>query len=206
MTSTLVVHGVVRSGHTHRVVNFLSILGLPHRLVEAPLEIRQTPAFRALNPLGQIPVLQDGDLVVSDSNAILVYLARRHGGDAPWLPDDPVTAAAVQRWLALAAAEAKFGLAAARVLTLWGGPGNLADAHAIAARLLGFMEGHLIGRDYLAAAHPTIADISMYTYVAHAPEGRISLEPYPEVRAWLARIEAVPGFVKMPASAIPAAV
>jgi len=201
--SPLVIHGVVLSGHTHRVQNFLSMLGVPYRLAEAPDAVRKTPAFRALNPLGQIPVLQDGELIISDSNAILVYLAKRHGGGAPWLPEDPVAAAYVQRWLSIAAGEMKYGPAAARVLTLWGGPGVLAHAQAIAARLLRFMDHHLTAGGFLAAPHPTIADIASYSYIACAPEGRISLADYPHVRAWLARVEALPGFLPMPVSAVP---
>ena len=202
-SSTIVVHGVVLSGHTHRVTNFLSILGIPYRLAQTPAQVRQTPAFRALNPLGQIPVLQDGELIVPDSNAILVYLARRYAAGSTWLPDEPIAAAAVQRWLSIAAGEMKHGLAAARFLTLWGGPGNLADAHAIATRLLGFMDGHLTGRSFLAAEHPTIADVSGYPYVARASEGRISLADYPQVRAWLERVEALPGAVPMPVTPVP---
>ena len=202
-SSTIVVHGTVLSGHTHRVENFLSILGLPYRLAHTPADLRKTPAFLALNPLAQIPVLEDGDLVLADSNAILVYLARRYGGGTPWLPDDAVAAAQVQRWLSIAAGELKFGPAAARVITIFGGAGSLADAHAIAARLLRFMDGHLAGRRFLAADHATIADLACYSYAAHAPEGRIALDDYPSVRAWLARVEALPGFKPMPASAIP---
>lgn len=201
--STIVVHGTVLSGHTHRVESFLAILGLPYRLELAPADVRQTPAFRALNPLGQIPVLQDGDLVLSDSCAILVYLAKRYAPGSPWLPEEPVAAARVQRWLAIAAGELKYGPAAARVITLWKSPGDLAAAHAIAARLLGFMESHLTSAAFLAADHPTIADIACYSYVAHAPEGRVSLAEYPHVRAWLSRVEAIPGFKPMPRSAIP---
>lgn len=201
--STIVVHGTVLSGHTHRVLNFLGILGLPHRLELAPIEVRQTPEFRALNPLGQIPVLQDGDLVLADSCAILVYLAKRYAGGTQWLPDEPAGAARVQRWLAIAAGELKFGPAAARVITVWRGPGDLAAAHALAARLLRFMDDHLADHTFLAADHPTIADITCYPYVARAPEGRISLEEYGHVRAWLARVEAVPGFTPMPVSPIP---
>jgi len=202
-SSTVIVHGMPLSGHTHRVQNFLSILGIPFRLVETPGPVRATAAFRALNPLGQVPVLQDGDRVLADSNAILVYLARRYAAGTPWLPDEPATAAQVQRWLSIAAGEMKFGPAAARVLTLWGGPGNLADMHAIAVRLLAFMDGHLADRRFLAAEHPTIADLSGYPYIARAPEGRISLAGYPNVQAWLARVEAVPGALAMPVSAIP---
>ena len=70
-------------------------------------------------------------------------------------------------------------------------------------RLLRFMDGHLGGRTYLAADHPTIADLACYSYVAHVPEGGVSLEPYPAVRAWISRVEALPQFVPMPASPIP---
>ena len=199
MTSaSLVVHGTVYSGHTHRVENLLSILGLPYRFVDSPAAVRQTAGFLALNPLGQIPVLEDGDLVLADSNAILVYLARRYAPGTGWLPEAPDAAARVQRWLSIAAGELRYGPATARIMTLWGGPGNLADAHAIAARLLGFVEGHLATRGFLAADHATIADLACYTYLAHAPEGRISLAGYPNVQRWLARVAALPGFKPMP--------
>jgi glutathione S-transferase len=204
MTSAnLVVHGVPLSGHTHRVLSFLSILGMPYQLVESPAPVRATAAFRALNPLGQIPVLQDGELTLADSNAILVYLARRYAPGSGWLPDEPVAAAQVQRWLSIAAGEMKHGPAAARVLTLWGGPGELAAAQAIAERLLVFMDSHVAGRRFLIGEQATLADISGYPYIARAPEGRISLEPYPHVRAWLARVEALPGALAMPVTAIP---
>ena len=118
-TSTIVIHGTVLSGHTHRVENFLTILGIPYRLADAPAPVRQTPEFRALNPLGQIPVLEDGELVIADSNAILVYLAKRYAAGTQWLPEEPVAAARVQRWLSIAAGELKYGPAAARVITVW---------------------------------------------------------------------------------------
>ncbi|WP_188588616.1 glutathione binding-like protein, partial [Achromobacter denitrificans] len=60
----------------------------------------------------------------------------------------------------------------------------------------------LAGRDFLAGAAPTIADVACYAYVAHAPEGNVSLDGYPAVRAWLARIESLPRFVPMAASSV----
>jgi glutathione S-transferase len=60
------------------------------------------------------------------------------------------------------------------------------------------MEGELAARDWLVGTAPTIADIACYSYIAHAPEGGIALEPYARVRAWIARVEALPGFVAMP--------
>ncbi|MBU6491207.1 MAG: glutathione S-transferase [Burkholderiales bacterium] len=199
---TITLYGTRLSGHSHRVELMLSILGLPYRFVDAPAEVRRSAGFRALNPLGQIPVLDDGGVVLCDSNAILVYLARRYAPGSLWLPDDPVVASQVQRWLSIAAGEIRFGPGTARVIRLWGAPGDdVGPAIRIADRLMPFMEQHLSGRRYLAAAHPTLADLACYSYIAHAPEGGIALTPYPNIRAWLAQVEALPGFVAMPVSA-----
>jgi glutathione S-transferase len=197
------LHGTALSGHVHRVELLLRMLDLPYRFVEASAAVRATPAYRALNPLGQIPVLQDGDLVLADSNAILVYLARRYDAGRTWLPADPRAEAQVQRFLSLAAGEVAFGPAAARAITLWGYPGDADHARSIAARLLRFLDDHLAGRRFLATDTATIADLACYSYIAHAPEGRIALDPYPAVRAWLARVEALPGFVPLPSSPVP---
>jgi glutathione S-transferase len=167
--------------------------------------VRGTAEFLRLNPLGQIPVLEDGDLVIPDSNAILVYLAKRYAPGSHWLPEEPVAAARVQRWLSVAAGEVKFGPAAARVIAVFGAPGDPAPAQLLAARVFRFMESHLEDRDYLATEHPTIADLACYSYTAHAPEGGVSLEPYPAIRSWLGRVEALPGFRGMPRSERPAA-
>jgi glutathione S-transferase len=202
---SLTLYGVPLSGHSHRVELFLNLLGLDHAYVQAPADLRATPEFRALNPLGQIPVLKDGDLVLADSNAILVYLAKRYDTGGTWLPETPVEAARVQRWLSIAAGEVMHGPASARVMTLFGAPGDIARCHAIAARLLAFMDAHLADRTWLAADHPTLADIACYSYVAHAPEGRVDLAPYPNVRAWLARVETLPRFKAMPRSPVPTA-
>lgn len=199
----LKLHGVKLSGHVHRVEMLLQMLELPYELVPAPAAVRATPAYLALNPLGQIPVLQDGDLTLCDSNAILVYLAMRYAPGSDWLSNDPVQAAEIQRWLSVAAGEVKNGPGCARLVGLWNMDFDLARAQAVAAKLLGFMEQHLANRSFLAAGHATLADLACYSYVAHAPEGRISLDPYPAVRAWLARVEALPRFVAMPRSALP---
>ncbi len=187
------------SGHTHRVELFLHLLKLPYRLIEAPASVRESAEFLHINPLGQIPVLLDGELVLADSNAILVYLARRYAPGSGWLPDDPVQAAQVQRWLSLAAGEIAFGPAKARVGARWGDTGMPAELmHRLAAKVLGFMEACLARQDFLALPTPTLADLACYAYIAHAPEGGISLEPYPQVRNWIARVQALPNFVHMP--------
>ena len=61
--------------------------------------------------------------------------------------------------------------------------------------LLGVLEPLLAQQDWLVAGRPTIADVALYSYTARAPEGNVDLSPYPAVRQWLARVEALPGFV-----------
>ena len=204
MPSTeIVLHGTPLSGHAHRVELLLRALGLPYRFEPAPAEVRRSAAFRKLNPLGQIPVLQDGELALADSNAIMVYLVKRYAPDSEWLPGDAIGAAQVQRWLSIAAGEVMHGPCVARLITQFGLDDDKVRAKRIAARLLAFMEDHLTGRDYLAVAHPTLADLACYSYIAHAPEGGIPLTPYPAVCRWLARIEALPFFKPIPPSPLP---
>ena len=191
------LHRFALSGHCHRVELFLSLLGLPWQAVDVNLPGREqkTPAFLALNAFGQVPVIEDDGIVVADSNAILVYLARRYG-DSTWMPADSAGAAAVQRWFSVAAGPLAYGPAAARVARLFRNKDDT-DAVARSHDLLAVMEGELGKRPFLAGTVPTLADIANYTYVAHAPEGGVDLAGYPFVRDWLARIEALPGFVPM---------
>ena len=199
----ITLYGTPLSGHCHRVELLLLMLDLPFTATPAPADVRATPAFLRLNPLGQIPVMQDGDVVLADSNAILVYLAKRYAPGSGWLPDDPVGAAEMQRWFSVAAGEMKHGPATARMIALWGFADDPARAAAISKRLLAFMEQHLSGRAWLVGDAPTVADLACYSYVAHAPEGGVEIEPYPAVVAWLRRVEALPKFKPMPKSQKP---
>ncbi|KUY91264.1 glutathione S-transferase [Burkholderia territorii] len=193
------VYSFPLSGHAHRVRLFLSLLGLPFDTVDVDLAAgaQREPAFLALNPLGQVPVIDDDGTVLADSNAILVYLAKRYG-DAHWLPDDAAGAATVQRWLSYAAGPIASGPAAARLVTVFSAPLDHDAAKRTAAKILAAIDQELAGKAFAAGEQPTIADVAAYTYIAHAPEGGVSLEPYPHVRAWLARVEALPGFIAMP--------
>ncbi|PXW64056.1 glutathione S-transferase [Methylobacterium sp. B4] len=191
------------SGHAHRARLFLSLVGQPYETVEVDMAGGQNRSadFLALNPFGQIPVLDDAGTVVPDSNAILVYLAKKLGrGD--WLPEDAEGAARVQRWLSVAAGPIAFGPAAARLVTLFGASFDTGEVIARAHRILALIDAELASRDWIAADRPTIADVALYSYIAAAPEGNVDLAPYGRVRAWLARIEALPGFVPLPASPV----
>ena len=187
------------SGHSHRVELFLSLLGLAHELIDVDLVNgeHKSQAFLAKNRFGQVPVIDDQGLVISDSNAILVYLARKFDPKGQWLPADPHKAAQVQRFLSVAAGEIASGPASARLVTVFGSELDHASAKAKARALFTDLDAHLGQQKFLAGDQVTIADLAVYTYVAHAPEGGVSLDPYPGIRAWLARIEALPGFVAM---------
>lgn len=196
----ILLFGTDTSGHTQRVSAFLSILGLAWRLERTPAEARRTPEFLARNPFGQVPVLEDGELRLTDSNAILVYLARRYDASDRWLPRDPIGEARVQKWLSVAAGELAFGPARARAAKNFPRPEyDWQAASALAQRLFALLEAHLADRTWLAADHATIADLAMYGYTKRAPEGDVSLAPYPAILGWLARVEALPGFVPLPA-------
>lgn len=191
------------SGHAHRVRLFLALVGQPYETVEVDMAGGQnrSPDFLRLNPFGQIPVLDDAGTIVPDSNAILVYLAKRLGR-ADWLPEDAEGAARVQRWLSVAAGPIAFGPAAARLVTLFGARFDPDDVIARAHGILALIDAELAARTWISAGHPTIADVALYSYIAVAPEGNVDLAPYGHIRAWLARIEALPGFVPLPASPV----
>ncbi len=190
------IHHHPLSGHAHRVVLFASLLGLEHELVEVDLQAgaHKKPEFLAISPFGQVPALEDDGVAIADSNAILVYLAKK-AGRSDWLPEDALGAARVQRWLSVAAGELAYGPAAARLITVFGAGFNADEVISRAHALLGKLEQHLADRDWLAADHPTIADVAIYSYIARAPEGNVELSAYPAVNRLLRRIEALPGFV-----------
>lgn len=188
------------SGHSHRVELFLSLLGLPFELVNIDLAAgaHKKPEFLAMNAFGQVPVIQDGEVTLADANAILIYLNARYAANAAlWLPVEPLAAAHVQRWLSVAAGQLAFGPSLARVIQLFKLSASPDDAVARAHALFKIMEQQLGASTYLAGSKPTLADIANYSYVARAPEGNVSLVSYPNLRTWLTRVEALPGFVPM---------
>ncbi len=184
------------SGHSHRARLFLSLVGVKHELVEVDLATgaHKKPEFLALNPLGQVPVLDDDGTVVADSNAILVYVAKKLNLHE-WLPQDPAELATMQKWLSVAAGQIAYGPAAARLINVFGADFRPDEVIGRAHAILAVIEAQLAGHSFIADSKPTVADVALYSYIARAPEGNVDLQAYPNVRAWLARIEALPGFV-----------
>ena len=196
-TITLYRHAL--SGHSHRVEAMLSILGLLADIVDVDLAngAHKQAEYLAKNRFGQVPVLEDGTDTLSDSNAILIYLATKYDAERNWLPLDLVVAAEVHRFLSVAAGKIAFGPAAARLVNVFGAGLDHDNAIATAHAVISDLDAHLDGRSWLVNEQPTIADIANYAYIAHAPEGDVSLDNYANVRAWLQRIEQIPGFLPM---------
>lgn len=185
------------SGHSHRARLFLSLLNVPHELVLVDLAkgAHKAPDFLKLNPFGQVPVLDDNGTIVTDSVAILVYLAKKLNR-ADWLPEGPLAAAKVQKWLSVAAGEIAYGPAAARLITVFGANFRADEVLGRAHNILTQIDATLAPQDFITGAKPTIADVALYSYISSAPEGNVDLSGYAHVRAWLKRIEALPGFVE----------
>lgn len=190
------------SGHAHRAELLLSLLGLEARCVDVDLlnGEHKSPAFLRKNPFGQVPVLEDGEVTLADSNAIITYLARRYDASGQWLPSDPVLAAQVEQYLSLAASKIANGPATARLITVFGAQLDAQKAIDLAHSTLTVLNQQLESRDWLVGNDPTLADIANYSYIAHAPEGNVSLADYPHLRRWLQRVEHLPGFIAMATS------
>lgn len=198
-TQPITLYRMAVSGHCHRVELMLSLLGLPFALAEVNLlkGEHQRAEHLALNALGQVPVIVDGGTVLSDSTAILVYLVQRYAPGSAWMPQDPVGQARLQRWFSLAAGLLAPGVAAPRFAAIIGRPVSEA-AQAIGQRLLDFMEGELQGRPWLLDGEaPSLADVAMVSYISQAPIGGLPLSAHPRVAAWVARMEALPGYVPL---------
>ena len=191
------------SGHSHRVELFLSLLGLDYSLVDVDLANgeHKSDEFLRLNPNGQVPVLDDNGVIIHDSNAILVYLAQKYD-DGHWLPGDPVGAAETQQWLSLAAGPIASGPATARLITVFGANYNAAEVIERSDNLLTVINSQLDNHSFLVGDGPTIADVATYAYIAHAPEGNVSLQPHANIRSWLNRVESLKGFVGMQGTSI----
>jgi glutathione S-transferase len=193
------LYDFILSGNSYKIRLMLSILGLEYESISVNLKAgeQKTPEFLTVNPFGQVPVLVDGDFVLRDSQAILVYLAQKYGG-ASWLPADAESLGLVMQWLSTSTLDIQRGLAAARVYHLMGRKLDIEVATAHAYGVLGVINQHLAKRQWLECDRPTLADIACFPYIGLAADGKISLADYPHVSAWIARIKQIPGYIGMP--------
>jgi glutathione S-transferase len=187
------------SQNAWKVRLLLNHLGQPYRTV--PISIfegeGQTAAFRRISPTGTVPAIQlDDGRVLAESNAILSYLAE----GTPYLPADPFDRAKVQQWLHFEQERVESVIGSLRHWTMTGklsrrSPELIEGKRAVARRTLGILEHKLATRPFLAGDSYTIADMAVFAYASRAGEAGLSLDAYPHFRAWIARIEAQPGFL-----------
>ncbi len=187
------------SGNCYKVRLMCALMGLRCESVAVDLwkGEHKSAAFLHKNPRGQVPVLEDGDTLIWDSSAILLYLARQYGGER-WLPLDAKKMAEVMQWLSVSQNEILYGLARARAVKKFNRPWDIDQCQTHGKQALEIMEQHLSNRQWLTGDQATIADIACYPYVALAPEGGVSLEAFPAIGVWLKRIAALPGYIGMP--------
>jgi glutathione S-transferase len=157
----------------------------------------KTEKFLRLNPLGEIPVLEDGELQLRDAQAILVYIARQYDKSNTWFPDSPDAMGKIMQWLAIGGNEL-MAAAGARLVKILNYPLDLPALQARAMAAFRILDAHLSGREFLELGHPTIGDIACFPYAAMAGEGGIDLKPYPNMLHWIDRIKQIPGFIPMP--------
>jgi glutathione S-transferase len=188
------------SGNSFKIRVLAAMLGVDYENIRIDWEHNEhkSPEFLVRNPRGQVPVMEIEGKTFWDSTAHLVYLARKYGGET-WLPTDPLAMAEVMQWMSFAQNEVQFGLQWARGVTIYNRRPESFDGYLADGRTaLNVMEGHLEkSRDWLALERATVADIACYPYVKRAPEGDLPLDDYPNVRVWLARCEALPGWIEM---------
>jgi len=195
------LHDFPLSGHAHRVRLMLSLLDLDYERIEVGLAKgeQHSEAYLKLNPFHLVPVLEHEGLVIRDSNAIITYLAKKYAKE--WYPDDAVSSAKIHEWLSIATKELSEGPGAARLVNVFGAGLDHQAVIDKSHELFTIMNQHLSTNEWFALDQISVADIALYTYTAHAPEGDVSLENYPHIRVWITKIEALKGFVGMPKSA-----
>lgn len=194
------LYGYEISGNCYKVRLLLSLLNLEYEYIRVDLMKGEHKGAEHLgrNPFGQVPVLIDQDVTLSDAQAILVYLAGKYGGDR-WLPLEILPLAQVVRWLSIAAGEVRQGTENARLYHLFGEGTkiNIERANQKSEFILGQLNKHLSDRIWLEFERPTIADVAIFPYIFLAPDGKIDLSPYPNVLAWIERVKQLPNYVPM---------
>jgi glutathione S-transferase len=187
------------SGNCYKVRLFASLahIELETVAVDFLAGAHKQPPLCELNPLGQLPILEDGPVVLRDSQAILVYLAGQYAGLA-WWPGHAQGQGEIAQWLSFASNEVQHSLCAARLVKKFGYPLDLPQAQANSTEILSLLDQHLEQHDWLAIGRPSIAECAVYPYVVLAPEGDVDLTPYRHVARWIERVEALPGYLAKP--------
>lgn len=203
---SLILHEYAPSGNCYKIRLTAALTGkaLERRSYDIMAGETRTAAFLAtVNANGRIPVLQDGERFLPESNAACFYLA---DGSA-LIPDDPFDRADMLRWMFWEQYNHEPNIATVRFWMGWIGEANLDDLQrtllpgkrAAGMAALKLMDDHLAERDWFVGGAPSLADICLYAYTHVAEEGGFALAPFPAVRAWIARVEALDDYIAITA-------
>lgn len=197
---TMKLYNTVISGNCYKIRLLLSFLNLDYEKVSINLadQEQKTEHFLKLNPLGQIPVLEDQGRHIHDSQAIFCYLARTYDAHQLWFPQETIAMTHVLEWLFFANQRIASTLSAARAFHLIKKPNiDIENATVMSHASLAIVNQHLKTRNWLVGESATIADIACYPYIALAHQGKIELAPYPYVQAWLTSFQQLPRFIEL---------
>ncbi|WP_210527653.1 glutathione S-transferase family protein [Rubellimicrobium arenae] len=189
----------------YRVRLVAACIGLPldlHGVDAFPGREHQSAPMLALNPLGRLPILRDGDLVLTQPEAILLHLAERHDPQRRFVTDDPVRRARMMEWLIFAARDLSMAVAA-RTTSMLGEPGDTDALRAGARRCLRIMDDHmtrqsLAGSDFFVGPEATLADLALFPAFALSRDFNVDHDEFPALRLWARRLRSLPGFITMP--------
>jgi glutathione S-transferase len=196
------LYGNYKSGNVYKVSLILHLLGKEYQEVQiglGPNTESQTDEFRAINPLGQIPVLETEDgQYLWQSNAILTYLAQ----GSELMPDDPFEQAQVMQWLCFEQYELEPNLAWARWICHIGKKStemaeDLKRYHSAGYGALDVVEQQLEKSAFIASEKLSVADVALFAYISSCHQGQFDLENYPAINDWLKRIKALDNFFEM---------
>lgn len=178
----------------------LSFLNMDYERIEIDLPSAQhkTPEFLKLNPLGQVPVMEDEGRIIWGSQAILIYVAGQYDVKRTWWPVNAGEQSEIVQWLAFASHELLSGCMAARAHINFGRKTDLKLAQERAVISLNLLDAYLLENDWLALGHPTLADIACFPYAALADEADVSLAPYKNLAKWFGRVSSLPSYIAMP--------
>lgn len=199
------LYDYVLSGSCYKVRLFLSMIGQDYETIPVdyyPGGEHKTLAFLEVNPLGQIPVLRDGDLTLRDAQAILVYLAGKYDAARTWYPEDAATQGQIAMWLSFAGGEV-MNSSAARLHDMLFYDFDIDEVRTAARTAFRVLDDHLTDREFdgahwIVGNTPTIADVACFPYVALSGDGGIPLDDYNAIRRWIAQFKKIPGFTIMP--------
>ena len=186
------------SGNCHKIRMLLNMLELDYQRVDIDLSTQAQfdEEFVAINPLHKVPALVDGNTVLRDSVAIMIYLTRTYG-KVDWYPDEPAAMADIAQWLSFSVNEVFNGLAMSRAIIIFNRDWDLTKPNEIADTALKQLEWRLSEHDWLALDRFTLADLACYPYAALSHEGKLSVDAFPGVKAWFKRVEALPNYIGM---------